>query len=34
MRRSAAWEPEPIEGLDAILPMPEISIDLPLAAIY
>ncbi len=34
MRRSAAWEPEESEGLDAAVPLPEIGIDLPLAAIY
>ncbi|MGE0221930.1 MAG: Uma2 family endonuclease [Acetobacteraceae bacterium] len=34
MRRAAAWEPESIEGMDALVPLPEIGIDLPLAAIY
>lgn len=34
MRRSAAWEPETFEGMDAVVPLPEIGIELPLAAIY
>ncbi len=34
MRRSAAWEPQTIEGLDSIVRLPEIGIELPLAAIY
>ncbi len=34
MRRSAAWEPETFEGIDAVVPLPEIGIELPLAAIY
>jgi Uma2 family endonuclease len=34
MRRAASWEPETIHGMDAIVPLPEIGIELPLAAIY
>jgi Uma2 family endonuclease len=33
-RRSAAWEPEIVAGLDAMLELPEISVSIPLAAIY
>lgn len=34
MRRAASWEPETIHGMDAIVPLPEIGVELPLAAIY
>jgi Uma2 family endonuclease len=34
LRRSTAWEPELFATQDATVPLPEIGIDLPLAAIY
>jgi hypothetical protein len=34
MRRSAGWEPEPLTGLAATLELPEISVSVPLNAIY
>jgi Uma2 family endonuclease len=34
MRRSAGWEPEPLTGLAATVELPEISISVPLNAIY
>jgi Uma2 family endonuclease len=34
MRRSAGWEPEVLTGVEATLELPEISINLPLNAIY
>ena len=34
MRRSRGWEEENSAGLQAIVPLPEIGIELPLAAIY
>jgi Uma2 family endonuclease len=34
MRRSAGWEPEVVAGLAASLELPEISISVPLNAIY
>ncbi len=34
MRRSGAWEPETHVGVDTAVPLPEIGIDLPMAAIY
>ena len=34
MRRSAGWEPESFAALDAVVPLPEIGVNLPLAAIY
>ena len=34
MRCSAGWEPETISGLAAIVPLPEIGIDLSLDSIY
>jgi len=34
MRRSAGWEPEVVTGLAAMLELPEISISIPLNAIY
>ena len=33
-RRATGWEAETIAGLDAELPLPEISVTIPLAAIY
>jgi len=33
-RRSTGWEAETIAGLDADLPLPEIDVTIPLAAIY
>jgi Uma2 family endonuclease len=33
-RRSAAWEPEVVAGLDAMLELPEITVSIPMAAIY
>jgi Uma2 family endonuclease len=33
-RRSAAWEPEIVAGLDAMLELPEIGVSIPMAAIY
>ncbi len=33
-RRSAAWEPEIVAGLDATLELPEIAVSIPMAAIY
>jgi hypothetical protein len=33
-RRSTGWEAATIAGLDAELPLPEIEITIPLAAIY
>jgi Uma2 family endonuclease len=32
--RSNAWEVETFEGLDAVLPLPEIGVTIPLAAVY
>jgi hypothetical protein len=34
MRRAAGWEPETFVIPDAMMPLPEIGIDLPLASIY
>jgi hypothetical protein len=34
MRRSAGWEPETITGQTATLELPEVSISIPLNAIY
>ena len=34
LRRATGWEAETIAGLDAELPLPEISVTIPLAAIY
>lgn len=34
MRRSGAWEPETFAGSDAVVPLPEIGIELPLTTIY
>lgn len=34
VRRSAGWEPEAFAGSDAVIPLPEIGIELPLSAIY
>jgi Uma2 family endonuclease len=34
MRRANGWEPETFTGPDAVAPLPEIGITLPLAAIY
>lgn len=34
MRRSNGWEAEAFSGLDAIIPLPEIGITLPLSALY
>jgi Uma2 family endonuclease len=34
MRRSAGWEPEMLTGLTATMELPEISISIPLNAIY
>jgi Uma2 family endonuclease len=34
MRRSGGWEEENFVGLQATVPLPEIGIELPLAAIY
>ena len=34
MRRSAGWEPEVVTGVAATLELPEISISIPLNAIY
>jgi len=33
-RRSTGWEAETFEGLDAELPLPEVGLTLPLAAVY
>jgi Uma2 family endonuclease len=33
-RRSAAWETELVAGLDAMLELPEITVSIPMAAIY
>nr|WP_294502718.1 Uma2 family endonuclease [uncultured Rhodopila sp.] len=33
-RRSTGWEAETVSGLDADLPLPEIGVTIPLAAIY
>jgi Uma2 family endonuclease len=33
-RRATGWESETIEGLDAVLPLPEIGVQIPLRAIY
>ena len=34
MRRSGRWEPETFTGVNATVPLPEIGIELPLAAVY
>ena len=34
MRRSGGWEPEPYAGASATVQLPEIGIELPLAAVY
>ncbi len=34
MRRSAAWEPETLRGLDATLELPEVDASVPLRVIY
>jgi Uma2 family endonuclease len=34
MRRTAGWVPETFADPDAVVPLPEIGIDLPLASIY
>ena len=34
MRRSALWEPESFSGVGATVPLPEIGIELSLAAVY
>ena len=34
LRRSADWRPEVARGPGAIVALPEIGLDLPLAAIY
>jgi Uma2 family endonuclease len=33
-RRSTGWEAETFEGLDAELPLPEVGVTIPLAAVY
>ena len=33
-RRSAGWEEDAVEGLDAELPLPEVGVSIPLSAIY
>jgi Uma2 family endonuclease len=33
-RRHGAWEDEKVEGPDAVLGLPEVGVELPLAAIY
>ncbi len=34
LRRSADWQPEVARGPDAVIALPEVGIDLPLAAVY
>ena len=34
LRRSMDWRPEVARGLAAVVALPEIGLDLPLAAIY
>jgi hypothetical protein len=34
MRRITGWEPEVFLTPDAVVPLPEIGVDLPLAAVY
>jgi hypothetical protein len=33
-RRSASWEAELVAGLDAMLELPEITVSIPMPAIY
>jgi Uma2 family endonuclease len=34
MRRSRGWEPETVQGLDAVLDLPEVNVTIPLDAMY
>jgi Uma2 family endonuclease len=34
LRRSADWQEEAFQGLDAVLPLPEVGIKIPLAELY
>jgi Uma2 family endonuclease len=34
LRRSAGWQEEVVVGLDAVLALPEVGIEVPLSALY